>query len=242
MNRELVCQPRIDNLDGSSRQRIADSIAQIAKDNHIADPLLALGLKWQNFDNKKMNGKPLTVREIMGVYAQAKDTWEAKQQGLSDRGAQGFVKNLGASHTDIIEAVERIIPQKQLDGFWNAVYAANQFALDYQLNAGMIDPDTRNRYTRRYYVPQRGWRERDFDGIDNAYVKDNGNRLYGNPYNAALVKAHALKQLHGLSVSLYPIPLHILYTHIIDYRLRYRVYIRRPVHPRCWHLPVAEPA
>ena len=176
-------------------QRIADSIAQIAKDNHIADPLLALGLKWQNFDNKKMNGKPLTVRDIMGVYAQAKDTWEAEQQGLSDRGAQGFVKNLGASHTDTIEAIERIIPQKQLDEFWNAVYAANQFALDYQLNAGMIDPDTRNRYTRRYYVPQRGWRERDFDGKDNAYVKDNGNRLYGNPYNAALVKAHGRESL-----------------------------------------------
>lgn len=176
-------------------QRIADSIAQIAKDNHIADPLLALGLKWQNFDNKKMNGKPLTVREIMGVYAQAKDTWEADQQGLSDRGAQGFVKNLGVSHTDIIEAVERIIPQKQLDEFWNAVYAANQFALDYQLNAGMIDPDTRNRYTRRYYVPQRDWRERDFDGKDTAYIKDNGTRLYGNPYNAALVKAHGRESL-----------------------------------------------
>lgn len=176
-------------------QRIADSIAQIAKYNHIADPLLALGLKWQNFDNKKMNGKPLTVREIMGVYAQAKDTWEADQQGLSDRGAQGFVKNLGVSHTDIIEAVERIIPQKQLDEFWNAVYAANQFALDYQLNAGMLDTDTRNRYTRRYYVPQRGWRERDFDGKDTAYIKGNGTRLYGNPYNAALVKAHGRESL-----------------------------------------------
>ena len=176
-------------------QRIADSIAQIAKDNRIAAQLLALGLKWQNFDNKNMNGKPLTVREIMGVYAQAKDTREAEQQGLSDRGAQGFVKNLGASHTDIIEAVERIIPQKQLDEFWNAVYAANQFALDYQLNAGMIDSGTRNLYTRRYYVPQRGWRERDFDGIDNAYVKDNGTRLYGNPYNAALVKAHGRESL-----------------------------------------------
>ena len=176
-------------------QRIADSIAQIAKDNHIADPLLALGLKWQNFDNKKMNGKPLTVREIMGVYAQAKDTWEADRQGLPDRGAQGFVKNLGVSHTDIIEAVERIIPQKQLDEFWNAVYAANQFALDYQLNAGMLDTDTRNRYTRRYYVPQRGWRERDFDGKDTAYIKGNGTRLYGNPYNAALVKAHGRESL-----------------------------------------------
>jgi len=176
-------------------QRIADSIKSIAKDADIADPLLALGLKWQNFDNKKMNGKPLTVREIMGVYAQAKDTWEAEQQGLSDRGAQGFVKNLGASHTDIIEAVERIIPQEQLDEFWNAVYAANQFALDYQLNAGMIDPDTRNRYTRRYYVPQRGWRERDFDGKDTAYIKDNGTRLYGNPYNAALVKARGRESL-----------------------------------------------
>ncbi len=176
-------------------QRIADSITSIVKDADIADPLLALGLKWQNFDNKKMNGKPLTVREIMGVYAQAKDTWEAEQQGLSDRGAQGFVKNLGASHTDIIEAVERIIPQEQLDEFWNAVYAANQFVLDYQLNAGMIDPDTRNRYTRRYYVPQRGWRERDFDGKDTAYIKDNGTRLYGNPYNAALVKARGRESL-----------------------------------------------
>ena len=176
-------------------QRIADSITRIVKDDKIADPLLALGFKWQNFDNKKMNGKPLTVREIMGVYAQAKDTWEADKQGLSDRGAQGFVKNLGVSHTDIIEAVERIIPQKQLDEFWNAVYAANQFALDYQLNAGMLDTDTRNRYTRRYYVPQRGWRERDFDGKDTAYIKGNGTRLYGNPYNAALVKAHGRESL-----------------------------------------------
>lgn len=176
-------------------QRIADSITRIVKDDKIADPLLALGFKWQNFDNKKMNGKPLTVREIMGVYAQAKDTWEADKQGLSDRGAQGFVKNLGVSHTDIIEAVERIIPQKQLDEFWNAVYAANQFALDYQLNAGMLDTDTRNRYTRRYYVPQRGWRERDFDGRDTAYIKGNGTRLYGNPYNAALVKAHGRESL-----------------------------------------------
>ena len=89
-------------------QRIADSITSIVKDADIADPLLALGLKWQNFDNKKMNGKPLTVREIMGVYAQAKDTWEAEQQGLSDRGAQGFVKNLGASHTNINARIDQL--------------------------------------------------------------------------------------------------------------------------------------
>ncbi len=176
-------------------QAIADTITAIEKKKKLRAALQALDLRWQNFEDKTVNGKPLTTREIMGVYAQAKDTREAEEQGLTDRGAQGFVHNLGKTHDELIDAVEGALPQKTIDAFWDAVYAANQFALDYQLHAGMIDPATRERYTRRYYVPQRGWRERDFDGIDTNYVKDSGTHLYGNPYNAALVRARGRQSL-----------------------------------------------
>ena len=175
-------------------QHIADNIAAIAKDKKLNDALLNLNLKWQNFEDEKTNGRPLTIREIMGVYAQAKDTQEAADNGLPDRGAQGFINNLGITHYELIDAIENALPKETIDNFWDAVYAANQFALDYQLQAGLIDQATRDRYERRYYVPQRGWRERDFDGYDTNYVPE-GARLYGNPYNSALVKAHGRQSL-----------------------------------------------
>ncbi len=176
-------------------QSIADTIAAIEKNKALRKALQSLDLRWQNFEDERVNGKPLTTREIMGVYAKAKDTEEAKRQGLADRGAQGFVNNLGMTYDELINAVEGALPQENIDAFWDAVYAANQFALDYQLAAGMIDQATRNRYTRRYYVPRRGWRERDFDGIDTNYVQDGSTHLYGNPYNTALVKARGRQSL-----------------------------------------------
>ena len=176
-------------------QHIADTISAVEDSKDLRAALQALNLRWQNFEDESVNGKPLTTREIMGVYAQAKDTREAEELSLADRGAQGFVNNLGMTHDQLIDAVESALPQANIDAFWDAVYAANQFALDYQFAAGMIDTATRERYTRRYYVPQRGWRERDFDGMDTQYVKDSGTHLYGNPYNAALVRARGRQSL-----------------------------------------------
>ena len=152
-------------------------------------------LRWQNLDNEELkkekerrNGTRLTPREIADVYVQAKDIEEAVQLGLPDRGADGFIKNLGVAHTDVIRMVEDNIPSGTIGSLWDSIRAATGFALDYEAEHGVISRETREKYrSRKYYVPERGWVERDMDGRRTNYTRHGGD--YGSPYNPALVRA-----------------------------------------------------
>lgn len=184
-------------------QDMADAISDIIN-NHALD---GIDIRWNNIDTlfadrkDRKNGKPLTKRELIGIYAQAKDCQEAIEQGLPDRGAAGFLKNLQdqdgnpISHQDVISMVESVVPAEKIKTLWDAIHAATQFSLDYQLAKGMIDQETHDRYTRRYYVPERGWRERDLDGRTDAYVEGRDVQLNGNPYNSAMKKAHGRESI-----------------------------------------------
>lgn len=184
-------------------QDMADAIADILN-SHALD---GIDIRWNNIDTlfadmkDRKNGKPLTPRELIGIYAQAKDCQEAIEQGLPDRGAAGFEKNLQdqdsnpISHQEVIRMVESAVPAEKIKTLWDTIHAATQFSLDYQLAKGMIDQETHDRYTRRYYVPERGWRERDLDGRTDAYVEGRDAQLKGNPYNPALKKAHGRESI-----------------------------------------------
>ncbi len=152
-----------------------------------------VALTWQDegldYGKDSRRGQRLTAREVLGVYAQAKDIEEAKQLGLPDRGEAGFMASLGVSHSDVISMVESAVPSEQIDELWKSIRNATKFSLQYQLIHGFIDQETYNKYNQRdYYVPERGWRERDIDGHDTQFVR--GEHISaGNPYNAALVAA-----------------------------------------------------
>lgn len=157
-----------------------------------------VNITWQNMDvpgtGSKIDGKALTPREIIGVYCQAKDCAEAIEKGLPDRGAKGFERNLGMTHDQIISEVESRIPRAELGEMWRLINAATHFALNYDYESGRISEDTHTEfYQREFYVPQRGWRERDESGLITEYepVGKRGN----DPYNAALVKAHGRQSL-----------------------------------------------
>lgn len=172
----------------------------IAVDKETGKSRLAdIALEWHNMDVKgsgapKIDGKQLTPREIIGVYAQAKDCEEAEQKGLPDRGAAGFVKNLGVTYKEVIDAVEAVIPADELNAMWDLIRKSTKFALDYDFQSGRITEDTYKEFSNReYYVPQRGWRERDMSGIVSEY--EPVGKLGNDPYNAALVKARGRQTL-----------------------------------------------
>lgn len=176
---------------------LAKQYADIIK-SHKLD---SIELRWQNLDETgipeklKKNGTQLSIKDIIGVYLQAKDVQEAIEKGLVDRGKAGFVNNLGITHTDLISVVESKLDKKQIESLWEAVRAVNRFALDYELQGGMITQDAYNEYQKReYYVPQRGWRERDLLETQTEY-RDGGGQNYNDPYNAALVKAKGRQSL-----------------------------------------------
>ena len=161
-----------------------------------------IDIRWNNIEGKN-NGTKLTASEIIGIYCQAKDVEEAAKMGLPDRGAEGFLKNLTSngkplSHTDVISMVENALAgtglKKQL---WKAIRRATKFALDYQLKHKFISRETYNEYrSRKYYVPERGWRERDMEERDRKYVDSNGNEGdISSPFNAALMKAKGRESL-----------------------------------------------
>lgn len=157
-----------------------------------------INITWQNMDvpgtGSKIDGKALSPREIIGVYCQAKDCAEAIEKGLPDRGAKGFERNLGMTHDQIIAEVESRIPRAELDEMWRLINAATHFALNYDYESGRISEDTHTEfYQREFYVPQRGWRERDESALVTEY-EPVGKRGH-DPYNAALVKAHGRQSL-----------------------------------------------
>ena len=167
-----------------------------------------IDLRWSNMDTaytekgKEINGKRLTVRELIGVYCQAMDVQEAIQKNLPDRGEEGFKKNLTdasgneVTYDEVIRLVHDAVSGTTLTKtLWSTINDATKFALRYQLAHGLISQETFDQFIdRNYYVPERGWRERDLNGKKDHYVEGNG-MLNGSPYNAALKKAKGRESL-----------------------------------------------
>ena len=167
-----------------------------------------IDLRWNNMDTaytekgKEINGKRLTVRELIGVYCQAMDVQEAIQKNLPDRGEEGFKKNLTdangneVTYDEVIRLVHDAVSGTTLTKvLWTSINDATKFALRYQLAHGLISQETFDQFIDRdYYVPERGWRERDLNGKKDHYVEGNG-MLNGSPYNAALKKAKGRESL-----------------------------------------------
>ena len=137
-----------------------------------------------------------SIRKI-GLYLQAKDIQEAIELGLKDRGEYGFYDATGMTFEEYIEMFEEAIPQRDIDKLWKAVRAATGFALDIEYENGLIPTADYNRYkSREYYVPQRGWEDRDTSTDPEHYLAGAGAR-YGDPYNAVIVKAKGRNSLAG---------------------------------------------
>lgn len=164
--------------------------------------------RWEIIDRTTgeiANNKPITRFERIGLYLQAKDILEAKQMddGL-DRGEKGFSENVrnefGASvgPSQYVDAFEAAVGMNDVNDIWTKVRAVNQFALDLQLEYGLITQEIYDEYTngRKFYVPQRGWRERDLNDRDYHYINDISGTP-DNPYNSALVKAKGRTSLAG---------------------------------------------
>ena len=113
---------------------------------------------------------------------------------MPDRGKAGFKNNLDVEYTDIVNAVETRLSREDITELWYLINQATKYALDYDLEAGRISQDTYDEFAdREYYVPQRGWRERDESGLIEEY-EPVGKRGH-DPYNAALVKARGRQSL-----------------------------------------------
>lgn len=140
--------------------------------------------------------KKVTTQNMrkVGAYLQAKDIEEAIQLGLVGRGEIGFFEATGVTHTDYIKQFEGIVPKPLVDKLWQTVNDATKFALDAEVQAGLISPEERIEYgQRKFYVPQRGWDERDTKDGETYYVKN--GRVYNDAYNAVVVKAKGRESL-----------------------------------------------
>ncbi len=153
-----------------------------------------------------INDKPVSTYDKISLYLQARDIVEADMlQGVADRGAKGFENNVrdangkGVTPDAYIAEFEAAVDKKLIAEVWDRVRAVNKWALDLQYKHGMIDAETYHEYTsgkREYYVPQRGWRERDLNEGKFYYVTDPGETP-NNPFNAALIKARGRQTLGG---------------------------------------------
>ena len=194
----FLAQGRVTDASDDLRRNIIQPLESKIGEIIDSKKLDSLELRWSNMDvpgtGRKIDGERLTPREIIGVYCQAKDCAEAEEKGLPNRGKEGFINNLGVSYDTIVSEVESRLSAAEVAELWDLIRKATKYALEYDYKSGRISEDTYNEFQdREYYVPQRGWRERDESGLIEEY-EPVGKRGH-DPYNAALVKARGRKTL-----------------------------------------------
>ena len=176
------------------------NLTEAMRDIIDSKQLDSIELVWQNMDihdtGYSKNGERVTPRELIGLYAQAKDCEEAEEKGLPDRGKDGFLKNIGISYQELIKLVEGNVDSLLLDNLWKATRACTQFALKYELDSRFISPEKYAENDREYYVPQRGWREQAESSLQFIYGSMSGKtQSPTSAFNAALVKARGRHSL-----------------------------------------------
>ncbi|MCQ2310196.1 MAG: hypothetical protein MJZ64_00375 [Paludibacteraceae bacterium] len=184
-----------------------NGLAKACSDIETSGLLEDIDLVWQNIDTgitpekEKHDGKRLTDLEMIEIYAQAKDCKERLDNGDPDAGSKGFTKNLTTStgeeitYTKVIDMFEKNVSKELVDELWRAINASTKYSLNMCYENGLITKDVYDQFKdRRYYVPERGWRERDMEGREYHYKKGE-KPLNGNPYNTALKKANGRESL-----------------------------------------------
>lgn len=195
-------EPLQKRLRGLVRSKLLDNLPKYQWDVRDEDTGEVL--------NKKKHNKKVSKLDRIGLYLQAKDIVEAQELGLKDRGAEGFVKTVrllnhdgsigkGVKPSEYIAEFESAVGKETINKIWEDVRAVNRWTLDLQLEYGLITKEVYDKYadgSRKFYVPQRGWRERDLSDTETFYVTHKGESP-SNPFNSALIKAQGRKSLAG---------------------------------------------
>jgi hypothetical protein len=183
----------IEKFNDKEYKDIVDSYRAIIKSNRLK--LSPLHVKWVQ------TGEELTPVQKINIYLQAKDIQEAIEMDLPNRGQEGFLQDTGMLHADYIKRFERTISDSQLENLHKAIFNATKYSLNIQKRYGLINKETYDKFSdRKYYVPERGWQERDMAGRDTYYI-NNKNDGGNNPFNPALIKAKGRTSLAGDPIS-----------------------------------------
>ena len=190
-------QNHILDFTNNYERALLENVSSILKSGKLKD----IELYWKGFNaitNKSnINGKRLTEREVLELYMQCKDMIEARDTGLPNRGIEGFANNIRGSFDtidDFVQAVEDRIGDVDVKLFWGNVNKCTKWSLELMNKYGVIDKDEYLELMKRnYYVPERGWKERDFEERELGYTGRNGGEY--SPYNPALVRAKGRESL-----------------------------------------------
>ena len=190
-------QNHILDFTNNYERALLENVSSILKSGKLKD----IELYWNGFkaitNKDNINGKRLTEREVLELYMQCKDMLEAQQMGLPDRGIAGFYNNIRGSFdtiSDFVQAVEDRIGDNDVKLFWGNVNKCTKWSLELMNKYGTIDKDEYLELMKRnYYVPERGWKERDFEERELGYTGRNGGEY--SPYNPALVRAKGRESL-----------------------------------------------
>ena len=190
-------QNHILDFTNNYERALLENVSSILKSEKLKD----IELYWKGFEaitNKSnINGKRLTEREVLELYMQCKDMIEARDTGLPNRGIEGFYNNIRGSFDtidDFVQAVEDRIGDVDVKLFWGNVNKCTKWSLELMNKYGVIDKDEYLELMKRnYYVPERGWKERDFEERELGYTGRNGGEY--SPYNPALVRAKGRESL-----------------------------------------------
>ena len=190
-------QNHILDFTNNYERALLENVSSILKSEKLKD----IELYWKGFEaitNKSnINGKRLTEREVLELYMQCKDMIEARDTGLPNRGIEGFANNIRGSFDtidDFVQAVEDRIGDVDVKLFWGNVNKCTKWSLELMNKYGVIDKDEYLELMKRnYYVPERGWKERDFEERELGYTGRNGGEY--SPYNPALVRAKGRESL-----------------------------------------------
>jgi hypothetical protein len=115
-------------------------------------------------DWRGANGEKLSAYEALTLYMRACDMVEAQELGLKDRGREGFIKKTGKTPSEFTLEYEGKVGLRDPEAIktmWENWRAMNEVGMRAEIDAGIITEETYREMQRDYYVPQRGWEERD---------------------------------------------------------------------------------
>ena len=122
---------------------------------------------------------------------------EAKSLGLPNRGEEGFAENVRRDNSymtkvtpeEYVEEFERAVGTEDINLLWENVQEVNQWTLNYMEKNNFTDESIKEKYNRKYYVPQRGFEE------GEAVSQRTRGRESNSNFNPALRKAKGRKSL-----------------------------------------------
>ena len=155
-----------------------------------------VGSEWSWSKRKHYNGKPITGYDALELYLRAKDIVEAQEQGYKDRGRAGFEASLGISPEAFVMDYELRLGEELTRELWATLRIATNFSINTLAEMGSITKEELEEYkNRKFYVPQRGWKNRDLDSTIYKYIKHVGGQFYDDGYNLATIVSEGRSSL-----------------------------------------------